>query len=434
MPSKSRPLKATRLTTWGIPLAYISITLTVGMLLPRVEHYLLPNLVTTMSVGAAMGICGAVASGMIALTGIVFSLVFVMVQFGSTAYSPRLVIWVSRDPIISHALGVFSATFLYALMLLGWIDRNGAGKVPMISSWLVFGLLIASMAMFIVLIERIGRLQVSRMLIFTANHGRKAIAELYAVNQREGSAKQRAYRTGEITQTLIYTGRPRVVQAIRVDALIEMAASADALIEVVAAVGDSVPEQAPLLRVHGSKHRFSEEELRATIEMGDERTFEQDPKYAIRLIVDVAIKALSPAINDPTTAVQALNEIEDLLLRLGRCRLDIGDYHDGNGRLRVVIPLPTWEDFVRLALNEIRVFGCNSVQVSRRMVALIRSLLNLLPERRHAVLIHWEERVRSTIERNFQDPEDRLEAEVADRQGLGLGEQKEQPEEMPKAA
>src|SRR5512138_1670610 len=140
--------------TWIIPLTYVALTSIVGMLLPRLEHYLLPNLVSTMSTSAAMGICGAVASGMIALTGIVFSLAFVMVQFSATAYSPRLVLWVARDRVVSHALGMFSATFLYALILLAWVDRESSGQVPMFSGWLVFLLLLGSFGLFIALIER----------------------------------------------------------------------------------------------------------------------------------------------------------------------------------------------------------------------------------------------------------------------------------------
>ncbi len=126
-----------------------------------------------------MAIGSAIASGMIALTGIVFSLAFVMVQFSATAYSPRLVLWVARDPWCRTAWACSSATFLYALILMAWIDREASGKVPLISGWLVIGLLAASMGMFIALIERIGSLQVNRMLIFTGDQGRKAIEELY---------------------------------------------------------------------------------------------------------------------------------------------------------------------------------------------------------------------------------------------------------------
>jgi uncharacterized membrane protein len=91
-----------------------------------------------------------------------------------------------------------------------------------------------------------------------------------------------------------------------------MACVSGGIIEVVSSVGDTVVEGTLLLRVHGGRVTISELDLRKAVEMGTERTFEQDPKYAIRLLVDIAIKALSPAINDPTTAVQALDQIEDL--------------------------------------------------------------------------------------------------------------------------
>jgi len=407
-------------------LTYVVLTFVLGMLFPRVEHYLLPNLVSTMSPSAAMGICGAVASGMITLTGIVFSLTFVMVQFSATAYSPRLVLWVARDPVVSHALGIFIATFVYALIMLGWVDRNASGKVPLISSWMVFVLLLASMAGFLALIERVGLLKVSRMLIFTGNHGRKAIEELY----RPGAAPQPGvepvvYRKLPVTQTLSHVGRPQAIQAVRTDNLLELATQARAVIEVTVAIGDSVLEMAPLLRVYGAEEKLDERVLRQAVELGDERTLEQDPKYAIRLIVDIALKALSPAINDPTTAVQALDQIEDLLFRLGQAQLEVGHYRDGRGELRLVVPFPTWDDLLRLALDEIRFCGANSVQVTRRMMALINSLLAVLAVERHAALRHWERRVQSTILRTFEDTEEKHDAAVADRQGLGLGEEKQ---------
>jgi len=424
------------LTTWTIPLTYVMTTVVVGMLFPRLEHYLLPNLVSTMSASAAMGICGAIASGMIALTGVVFSLTFVMVQFSATAYSPRLVLWVARDPVVSHAIGIFTATFLYALIMMGWVDRNASGKVPRISGWMVFGLLLASMAAFVALIERVGLLKVSRMLIFTGNHGRKAIEDLYSAEKPVfASSEQNDFHNLTLTQTLTYTGRPQVVQAVRLDALVKLASDSGAVIEVTAAIGNSVLEMASLLHVYGTSGKLDETALRQTIEVGDERTFEQDPKYAIRLLVDIAIKALSPAINDPTTAVQALDQIEDLLLRLGHRHLEIGHFHDAQGQLRLIVPFPTWQDFLRLALDEIRFCGANSVQVMRRMMALIKGLLAVLPVERHEALRHWERRVQRMIARTFADDEDKQDAAVADRQGLGLGEKNHPtgPEKRPAA-
>jgi uncharacterized membrane protein len=410
------------MTNWGIPLAYAFVTVVVGLIFPRLEHRFLPDLVTTMSAPAAMSICSSIASGMISLTGIVFSLAFIMVQFSATAYSPRLVLWVARDPVVSHSLGVFIATFLHALMLLAWVDRSASGRVPLISGWMVFALLLASMGMFVALIERVGLLQVNRMLIFTGNQGRKAIRELYPSSETVAATGGKAeYRGLPVTQTLTHVGRPRAIQAIRVAELVQLAQESGAVIEMAAAVGDTILEMTPLLRVYGARHTLDEKMLKDAIDIGDERTFEQDPKYALRLVVDIAIKALSPAINDPTTAVQALDQIEDLLIRLGHRRLDIGACCDEQGALRLVVPFPTWDDYLRLSLDEIRYCGANSVQVMRRMLALINNLTAVLPAERHPALRHWEQRLQGSITRTFADAEEQRDASVADRQGLGIG-------------
>jgi uncharacterized membrane protein len=211
---------------------------------------------------------------------------------------------------------------------------------------------------------------------------------------------------------------------VRVEELLSLAKEAGAVIEVTAAVGDTILEMSPLVRVYAARQPLDEHRLKDAFEIGDERTFEQDPKYALRLVVDIAIKALSPAINDPTTAVQALDQIEDLLIRLGHRQLDIGQYRDDQGALRLIVPFPTWEDFLRLALDEIRFCGANSVQVMRRMNALIKNLLTVLPAARRAELRHWEERLQGTVERTFADADEKQDASVADRQGLGIGEEK----------
>jgi len=187
----------------------------------------------------------------------------------------------------------------------------------------------------------------------------------------------------------------------------------------VAAVGDTIMEGIPLLHVFGAQQRVDEQELRDALELGEERTFEQDPKYAIRLLVDIAIKALSPAINDPTTAVQALDQIGDLLLRLGSRRLEVGSFRDDSGRVRLVIPFPSWDDFLHLAFEEILSCGAKSVQVMRRMKALVADLLTVLPVERHAGLKYWQQRLQASISRSFEDAEEKLSASMEDRQGLG---------------
>jgi len=326
---------------------------------------------------------------------------------------------------MSHALGLFTATFLYAIAALVGVDRNGSGKVPFVSAWVVVGLLLASVVMFINLVERIRLLQVNRMLIFTGDQGRHVITTIYP------SEKTQAVFTGTDdfralprTQTLIHHGRPRSVQAVDVPALVNLAKVAGGVIEIVAAVGDTVVELTPFLQVYGAEQPIDEQKLRDGIAIGEERTFEQDPKYAIRLLVDIAIKALSPAINDPTTAVQALDQIEDLLLRLGQRHLEVGSYRDSGGKLRLVVPFPTWDDLTRLAFDEICAYGATSVQVMRRMNALVTDLRQAVPEERRSTLKYWETRLKATIARSFPDNEERMEATREDRQGIGAPRQR----------
>jgi uncharacterized membrane protein len=402
-------------------MVYAVTAILAGMVLPRIETLFFPRLKAELSIDVAIALYSSIASGMMALTGIVFSLTFLMVQFSATAYSPRLVMWIARDPVLSHALGVFSATFLYAIAALSWLDRGNSRKVLFISALTVVALLLASVGMFIALIQRVGLLQINRMLLFTAQQGRKVIENLYG-EPGPSSGKLPVLRNTKArpTQVLLHRGRPQSLQAIDLKTLVQLAREDDACIEVVVAVGDTVLEGMPLLHLFGSDGLVPEAQLRGAFALGDERTFEQDPKYAMRLLVDIAIRALSPAINDPTTAVQALDQIGDLLARLGRRRLEIGEFQDNAGSVRVVAEFPSWDDFLHLGFEEILAYGAKSVQIMRRMKALVADLLAVLPAERHAALKYWHERLQTSIGRSFQDAEEKISASAEDRQGLGI--------------
>lgn len=409
-----------RYRRWSVPALYAVAAITLSVVLPRAEHSLFPNIVSQVSVSVASTGYAAIASGMIALTGIVFSLTFVMVQFSASTYSPRLALWLAQDPFLTHALGIFIATFVYAIAALAWLGRGNMTTAPLISAGLVIALLLASMGMFIALIERIGTLQVDRMLSFIGDQGRKAIAALYPqLESQQRPAASGSQSQSRTTQTLVYHGQPRTVQAIDVTRFLKLAEAHDCVIELDTSVGDVLVETRPILRVFGSAQKIDEQALRDALILGEERTFKQDPKYAIRLLVDVAIRALSPAINDPTTATQALDQIGDLLVRLGLHRIEIGTFLDGRGCVRLVVPVPSWEDFLLLAFDEIHYYGAGSVQVMRRMNALLSDLLPALPEERRPALIYWQQRIHNTVARSFEVAEEREDASREDRQGLG---------------
>jgi uncharacterized membrane protein len=151
----------------------------------------------------------------------------------------------------------------------------------------------------------------------------------------------------------------------------------------------------------------------------DERTIDQDPLYALRLLVDIATRALSPAVNDPTTAVQALDRIEAILLLLATHRLDVGAVRDEEGDVRLVVPLPRWEDYLAVAITEIRQYGASSTQVARRLRAVLSDLLQDVPASRRPALAHQLALLDDVVTRAFPDTDERAFALVADRHGLG---------------
>jgi uncharacterized membrane protein len=411
---------------------YAAATIVASLILPRLEFRYLVGYRHGMTVSVATAVFSSVASGMLALTGIVFSLAFVMVQFSSVAYSPRLVLWFSRDPVISHAMGIFTATFIYSLSALGWVDRDGSGWVPFFSTWVVILLVIASVMGLAFLVQRLAALQVSGVIAFIGRRGRQVIDEMYVVaetsegNKRavENSLNSPALEAAH-TQKVFHSGAPMAISKYDVPALVKLATQAEGVIVMPLAVGDTVFKGDALLNVHGGRHTLPTSALHRAIELEHQRTFDQDPKYALRLLVDIAIKALSPAVNDPTTAVQALDEIEDLLRLIGTRHLEVGRVTDEGGVLRLIFPAPTWEDFLSLAFDETRFYGATSIQVMRRLRTALYDLESVVPASRQKAIRHYIEHLNVTVKNSINDTEDQTTALQQDRQGLGLSRKRE---------
>ena len=413
-------------------MVYATTALVAGFLLPRAERAYFPSYLNDVSVNAALAFLGAIASGMMALTAIVFSIAFVTVQFNAVAYSPRLALWFANEPRTFHSMGVFIATFIYALWTMAWVDRGGGGGVPLISGGVVLTLLVASTYSFTVLVSGLTKMQIANTLHQIGNKGREVIAEIYPrIDDRPDTGRENQINVAEqtsigpISQTLKYFGRPRTIAKYDIGGLVQKAEQAGAVFELANAVGDTIVFDSVLLTVHGAKAPLEEAELLELIDLQDTRTFEQDPKYAVRLLVDIAIKALSPAINDPTTAVQAIDLIEDILRRLARHELDTGYTKDANGILRLIVPMPTWEDYLHLAFDEIRQYGGTSVQVMRRLRSALVGLAEVVvSESRTASAQKYLERLDLGIARSTLDAEDQQVASQEDRQGLGVSRKK----------
>ena len=355
---------------------------------------------------------------MIAFTGIVFSVSVIVSQFWNMAYSMRLLQWLRNTPFTGHAFGVFSATFVYALVALAEVGRNEKVELGLTVLFALL-LVLASVFLFLLLLySTLRQMNLSYVLALVGDRGREVIDTFYGTPDEQGSRPDGRDLGGDVAESgrVVHDGAPRIVAAVDFGRLVELATEAEATILIDVGVGDSVPSGAVLARVLGGSIPLHD--IRRAFLLGTERTMEQDPKFALRLLSDVAIKALSPAVNDPTTAVQALDQIEDLLLRIGVRTLDIGRLVGVRGYTRVVYPAPTWEDLIALGTDEIRIYGTGSIQVMRRLLNLLQNLERVVPPERRVVVEDRLRRLDAACEHELLAT-DRADARVPDPQGLG---------------
>ena len=253
-----------------------------------------------------------------------------------------------------------------------------------------------------------------------ANDGLSVIENVYPYLSRGPDAPlSQPQRLGPPDRVIHHRGSSGIVLAANLKALMAAAESTDGVIELAPQVGDFVAVDEPLFNLYGGARALDETPLRNAIAFGSERTMEQDPTFAFRIVVDIALKALSPAINDPTTAVLAIDQLHRMLRSVGRRDLRTDEILDASGRLRVISRTPNWDDFVNLAFSEIRACGANNLQIIRRLRAMIENLKETLPSHRHDELQRQLNLLDSEAKRLFRYPEELALAGIADSQGLG---------------
>jgi uncharacterized membrane protein len=367
---------------------------------------------------AARTVLGTLSSSMFTLIVFVSSALLVAVQLASAQLTPRIIAIVFKDPVTKFSLTAFVFTFTFTLAALVRIKD----VVPLVTTDVAAYGCVLSLGVFLFLIDHMGKaLRPSGAAQAVASLGRGVIESVYPRPLAEspvtapGSAD---VACGEPSCT-VTSPTDGVLLAFDVQGLVSLARRADCIIELVPQVGDFVAVEDPLFRVFRGGATLPAGALRASAALGQERTLEQDPTFAFRILVDMASKGLSPAINDPTTAVLALDQIHHLLRFVSARHLDDGRVRDAEGRLRLVYRTPDWADFVHLAVTEIRQFGGMSIQIARRLRAMLEDLIESLPEERAALLRPELALIGRSAARSFPEPEDRALAEIRDVQGVG---------------
>ena len=325
--------------------------------------------------------------------------------------------YVIREVLWPMAIGLLIFTLLFAAGALARLDTTAHHVVAWIATLLGF----CSIAVFLYLIDYAARLLRPVSIVWrVGEEGRAVIESVYPDPAKEpGVSANPRGKPPSPDRTVAHHGKPGIVLAVNLKALVPLAQKADAIIEFLPRVGDFVGTGEPVFRLYGGARSIDERRLRGAVAFGPERTIEQDSTFAFRIIVDIAIKALSKAINDPTTAVLAIDQLQRLLRIVGNRNLRDEEILDESGQLRVIFRTPNWEDFVHLTFSEIRLYGAENFQIARRLRAMIENLAQTLPEYRRPALRNELDLLDRTLEKLYTFPEDLALARVPDPQGLG---------------
>ena len=378
-----------------------------------------------ISVGAAQQIFGALAAGMITFAGITFSAVFVAAQIQTSSYSPRLAARLRRDPVVITGLALPTATATYALFALAAIGREseriGDDAVPGATVIAGLILLVVTLGGFVALVQRAFDLtQIGGILRGVMHRAHAVIEDVHPVAAGFEDAPQSVPEDPHAAE-VIHLGRPAVVAAVDRSALLRLARQTGGFVDVVPRVGEYVSTGTTTLRVHGGHAPPASDDARRVLMLARQRTIDQDPAFALRILVDIAIRALSPAVNDPTTAVQVLDRIEDLLVDLYRRHPGPSLVLDDDGEPRGRVPSPTWTEYLELGLTEIRHYGAGSIQIGRRLQAVYDRLLQQTAGDATARVELQRRLLDEALDVRFADARERAVAARPDRMGLGAG-------------
>ena len=368
------------------------------------------------SAATANSVLSAAAAAMVGLIGFVVTIGVLVVQMATGTLSPRFMRLWYRDRLQKFVLAAFTATFTFAFALLRHVE---ADSVPDLGVSLVGLAVSIDLILLLLYFDRfVHALRPVAVAAAMAEAGLAIEAEEDGLVASAGNGDQVA-GLGE-PEARILAPRSGAIQDVDIADLVRFAAARGQVCVIPHTIGDFVTAGSVLMEVHGAASETDLRRLRGMVSLGHERTIDQDPAFALRIMVDIAIRALSPAVNDPTTATQVLNHIDDLLLGIGSSdRAFRGTALDADGQVRLVVRTRDWSEYLDIGVTEIRQYGAASPQICRRLRAMLEDLQARVPPARRAVVQSQLDALDRATDAAFADPSERALARMSDRQGLG---------------
>ena len=358
-----------RSSLWIIPF----IAIPFNLVATRILHWLDAWLGWTLmeySVPGAQAVLQAIVTTTLSFVVFTFGSLLVAIQVASAQLTPRIIATtLLRNNVVKYTVALFTFTLLFALSAQNRMEND----VHQLIMFLAALLGMFCFAAFFHLIDYASRLL--RPVSILAHVGDDGLAVIETVfpdpSFDPGIPEGESLKSGGPDRVIQHRGTSGIVLAVNLKLLMAEAERLNGVIEFVPQVGDFVAVDEPLFNLYGGTRSIDEGTLHASVAFGSERTMEQDPTFAFRIVADIALRALSPAINDPTTAVLAIDQLHRMLRMVGKRHLRTDELSDKSGTLRLIFRTPNWEDFVHLAFSEIRSCGPNNLQIVRRLRAMI---------------------------------------------------------------
>lgn len=424
-----------RTQLWPVPLMAVLVAVAAGIAMPRLDAHTasgLPGWASTYLFGggpdAARSVLQTVAGSLMTVTSLTFSLTVVTLQLASSQFSPRLLRTFTRDSFVHRTLALFLATFAFALTVLRTVRTEQSGTqafVPKISVTISFLLAVASVVGLVLFLAHLVReIRVETMLAAVHTDGSHTLTEYMATRTGECGPPDSAPEP-PVTAVTLPAGASGFLTTIAEERLLHAAVEHDVVLALRKWVGASVVAGTPMALAwpHSAGDRCNDDVahrlaqcLHTSVSTGVERTSAQDIGLALRQLTDVAAKALSPGVNDPTTAVHALGHSAAYLGELAEHDLGTRLLRDSDGVVRVILAGPDFADMLELAVAAPRRYGCADLDVVDRLFGLLGDVAYLCRDDRQLAAVTAQlDRLRAgCAAQPFDDAERRRIAELDD--------------------
>lgn len=397
----------------AVVLATLLITVDAAVDLHVVERW---PLLFGAGASGARGLLTAVASSMVTVAGVVFSITIVALSLTSSQYTSRVLRNFMRDRINQIVLGVFVGIFAYCLVVLRVIRGSDEGAfVPSLA--VLVGLILAFVGIgyLIFFIHYISKsIQASNIIATAARETLAAVDHLFSQELGEGAEEDadgylmRAF-AGQ-AWSAVPARKTGYIESIDADVLLHLARKYQTIVRMEHGIGEFVVEGTPLISVAkwGKLDGATTNELNGAYVIGRQRVVEQEAAFGIRQLVDIAMKALSPGVNDTTTAVICVDYLTAILARLATRRITTSHWMDDQGELRVMARGPSFESLLSEAFDQIRQNAGGNVAILSRMLGALQTIAGLTasPSRRWLLRQKVAE-IAEAAERTIESPHDR---------------------------